>query len=240
MKKEKKKNANKKKSSWAKKLALGLFLLALISVIAAFVINAYIKSSVAGRIISKDEAATLGADCIVILGAGVKNDGTPSHMLEDRLLRGLEVYGTGAAKKILVSGDHGREEYDEVNTMKDFLIARGVASSDIFMDHAGFSTYETMYRAKEVFGAEKIIVITQGYHLYRALYIADALGLDACGVSSDLRTYVRQEYFSFREAIARVKDFFTVMTRPEPTYLGESIPISGDGDITNDKKGGAA
>lgn len=235
MKKEKKTTEKRKKHSGAKKLALGLFLLALISVIAAFIINAHVKSSAAGRIISVDEAAELDADCIIILGAGVRDDGTPSHMLEDRLLRGLEVYETGAAKKILVSGDHGREEYDEVNTMKDFLTKRGVPSEDVFMDHAGFSTYETMYRAKEVFGADKAVVITQEYHLYRALYVAKALGLDAYGVSSNLRTYVRQEFFSFREAIARVKDFFTVMFRPEPTYLGESIPIGGNGDITNDK-----
>ena len=235
MKKEKEKVKNKKKHSWAKKIALGLFLLALVSVITAFIINAHIKSSVAGRMISTDEAAELGADCIIILGAGVRDDGTPSHMLEDRLLRGLEVFGSGAANKILVSGDHGREEYDEVNTMKDFLVKRGVPSEDVFMDHAGFSTYETMYRAKEVFKADKVIVITQEYHLYRALYIAKAMGLDAYGVSSNLRTYVRQEFFSFRETIARVKDFFTVLFRPEPKYIGESIPIGGNENITNDK-----
>ena len=236
MRKDKKAKMNKGKLKGAKKLALGLFLLFVLVCVFALIVNAYVKSSVKDRIISCEEASVLEADCIIILGAGVRDDGSPSHMLEDRLLRGIEVYEAGASTKILMSGDHGREEYDEVNTMKNFAILRGVDSENIFMDHAGFSTYESMYRAKEIFGVKKVVVITQGYHLYRALYIANSLGLDAYGVSADLRTYRGQEYFNFREAIARIKDFFTVIVRPEPTYLGESIPIVGNGDITNDRK----
>ncbi len=238
MRKNKKINKTKKKLSGAKKLALWLFLLILISVIGVVAINAYVKNTVRDRIITPEDASYLDADCIIVLGAGVRDDGSPSHMLEDRLLRGIEIYSLGASDKMLMSGDHGRAEYDEVNTMKAFAIARGVPSENIFMDHAGFSTYETMYRARDIFGAKKVIVITQEYHLYRALYIANALGLDAYGVSADLRTYAGQEYFNLREMIARVKDLFTVIINPEPTYLGDAIPISGNGDVTNDKEGG--
>jgi len=104
------------------------------------------------------------------------------------------------------------------------------------MDHAGFSTYETVYRAKEVFGAERIIIVTQEYHMYRALYIAQALGLEAYGVASDYREYAGQEMRDIREVLARVKDFGMVIFKPEPTYLGEAIPVSGNGELTHDDK----
>jgi len=120
--------------------------------------------------------------------------------------------------------------------MKSFAVDRGVPSEDVFMDHAGFSTYETMYRAKEVFAAEKVLIVTQSYHLYRAVYIAEGLGLEAYGVSSDLQRYVNQTRMDLREILARDKDFFYVLLKPEPTYLGDVIPISGSGDLTNDKE----
>ncbi len=107
-------------------------------------------------------------------------------------------------------------------------------SSRVFMDHAGFSTYESIYRARDVFKAEKVIIVTQKYHLYRALYIADRLGLEAFGVACDTREYAGQSYRDIREYAARVKDFLVCIVKPEPTYLGEAIPVSGDGDATND------
>ena len=140
----------------------------------------------------------------------------------------------GAAPKIIMSGDHGRKNYNEVGTMKQYAVEAGVPSSDVFMDHAGFSTYETVYRAKEIFGAKRVIIVTQKYHLYRALYIAKSLGLDAVGVDSDLETYRGQLKRDVREVLARCKDFATSIIKPKPTYLGEAVPVSGDGDITND------
>jgi vancomycin permeability regulator SanA len=198
-------------------------------------INAYVMSVGGARILTAQEAAQLeGIDCIIVLGCQVKPNGTPSHMLHDRLQRGVELYQMNAAPKILMSGDHGRVEYNEVATMKQFALDEGVPSEDVFMDHAGFSTYETMYRAKEVFDAHKVIIVTQEYHLYRALYIADKLGLDAYGVSSDYRTYAGQIVRDVREVLARCKDFVTTIFKPKPTYLGDVIPISGNGDLTND------
>ncbi len=196
-------------------------------------INLYMYHTVRERIVPPETAYYTGADCILILGAGVRSDGSPSHMLEDRLLTGIDLYRNGTTKTLLMSGDHGQEEYDEVNCMKDYAASDGVPTEDIFMDHAGFSTYESMYRAKEVFGAEKIIIVTQKYHLYRALYVAEALGLDAVGVSADLRTYYGQSMRETRELAARVKDFGYTVFRPLPTYLGDPIDLTGDGNVTN-------
>jgi vancomycin permeability regulator SanA len=119
--------------------------------------------------------------------------------------------------------------------MKNYLIEKGITSENIFMDHAGFSTYDSIYRAKEIFKAKKVIVITQKYHLYRALHIANKLGLEAYGVNSDPRRYTGQTYRELREILARNKDFIKCLFKPEPTYLGEAIPVSGNGDTTNDK-----
>jgi len=201
-----------------------------------FGVNAYVKASSDEHILTAQEAAEItDADCIIVLGCYVNNT-TPSAMLSDRLTVGVELYEAGAAPKILMTGDHGQAEYDEVNAMKQFAIDRGVPSEDIFMDHAGFSTYESMYRAAEIFEAEKVIIVTQEYHLYRAIYIAEQLGLEAYGVASDLQSYVKQDYYDFREVLARDKDFVQTIFKPEPTYLGEVIPISGNGDATNDKE----
>lgn len=171
-------------------------------------------------------------DCILVLGAGVHDDGTPSDMLTDRLETGIALYKAGVAPKLLMSGDHGRVDYDEVNVMRQYALDRGVPEEDVFMDHAGFSTYESMYRARDVFACRRIIVVTQSYHLYRALYVANALGLEAEGVSADIRTYRGQVIRDLREAAARAKDFLYTVFQPAPTYLGDVIPISGSGTAT--------
>lgn len=161
-------------------------------------------------------------DCIMVLGAGLW-DGEPSPMLKERLDFGLQAYSTGCSTKFLMSGDHGTENYDEVNAMKDYVIANGVDPDDVFLDHAGFSTYESMYRARDVFKAEKMLIVTQKYHLYRAVYNARKLGIDAYGFDREELQY--PIYNDLRESAARVKDFFYCIAKPEPTYLGEEIPV---------------
>ena len=217
-------------------LLISAISLAFVGVAVVFGLNAYVKSVGGDNIITPDEAVNLeDVDCIIVLGCLVKDSGAPSDMLADRLERGIDLYKKGAAPKIIMSGDHGRTDYDEVNTMKQVAIDKGVPSSDVFMDHAGFSTYESIYRAKEIFEADKIIIVTQEYHLYRALYIAEELGIEAYGVNADYHTYGGQINRDVREVLARCKDFFSTIFTPEPTYLGEKIPISGDGNITNDR-----
>lgn len=213
---------------------LGLGLLGGILVLG---INLWVTGSVRKNILTEQQAAQLeGVDCIIVLGCQVKSDGTPSHMLEDRLKRGVALYELQAAPKLLMSGDHGTKGYDEVDAMKRYAVDAGVPSADVFMDHAGFSTYETVCRAKEIFGAKKVLIVTQQYHLYRAMYIAEAFGLEAYGVAAEYRTYSGQFLRDVREVLARVKDFGMSIIKPDPTYLGETIPISGNGELTHDEK----
>jgi vancomycin permeability regulator SanA len=154
-------------------------------------------------------------------------------MLAERLDFGLKVFESGCTDRLLMSGDHGRTEHDEVNAMKDYLAGKGVDRDKIFLDHAGFSTYESMYRARDVFQVESLVIVTQTYHLYRAVYDARKLGLEAYGVKAEGLIYPPSNYM--REPMARLKDFFWCIIKPEPTYLGEAIPISGSAALTDDK-----
>ena len=199
-------------------------------------INFYVIYSTKNQVLSENELNDLkDIDCVLILGAGIWGN-APSPMLQDRLDSGIKLYNENVVPKIIMSGDHGREEYDEVNIMKDYAIIKDVFSEDIFMDHAGFSTYDSIYRAKEIFKADNIIIVTQEYHLYRALYIANSLGIRAYGVGADPREYSGQIYRELREILARNKDFIKSIFKPVPTYLGEAIPVSSNGNITNDKE----
>lgn len=206
-------------------------LLCIVGGVSALIINSHIKNQAEAYILSADEAAGMQTDCILVLGAGLNDDGTPGWVLSRRLEEGLELYQRGAGKKLIMSGDHGRTRYDEVNAMKAWAMARGVPSEDIFMDHAGFSTYESMYRARDVFDVESMIIVSQKYHLYRSLYDAHALGLDAYAVPCYGGTWRSEP----REILARCKDWLWCIFLPEPTFLGDVIPISGSGDLTNDE-----
>ena len=210
-----------------------LAVLALVGCIAVLAVNGYVKHSAKQWLRTAEEASSLEADCILVLGCGVRPSGEPSLMLQDRLDTGLALYELGAAPKLLMSGDHSREDYDEVNAMKDFAMAAGAPSEDVFMDHAGFSTYESMYRARDIFRAKKIVIVSQQYHLYRAVYDARALGLDAYGVAAEDIAYWGQGMRDLREILARNKDVLWCLLQPEPTFLGEAIPICGNGDLSN-------
>ena len=218
-----------------KKVLICILVIIAIMIIGVVSINIYVKKSTKKQIKNEDECEEItDVDCIIVLGAAVWGD-KPSPMLEDRLLEGIELYQKGVSKKIIMSGDHGQNEYDEVNIMKQFAIEKGIPSEDIFMDHAGFSTYDSIYRAKEIFEAKKIIIVTQEYHLYRALHIANRLGIEAYGVGADPRQYVGAFNREVREILARNKDFVKCIIKPNPKFLGDKIPISGNGDNTNDK-----
>lgn len=174
-------------------------------------------------------------DAAFILGCAVYGN-TPSNMLKDRLDAGIKLYKAGIVPKLVMSGDNGSIWYNEVNVMKKYAIDRGVNSSDIFMDHAGFSTYDSMYRAKEIFDAQNIIVVTQEYHEYRTLYIANSLeGLNAIGYSAKNIRYKNLNYDTFREILARNKDVIKSIIQPSSKFLGEKISLKGDGNITNEK-----
>lgn len=219
-----------------KKILIILLILIIAMTCYVFGINYYVKSTTKNQIIKDNDYSDMQEiDCVIILGAGIRGD-KPSPMLEDRLLEGIKLYKDGIVDKILATGDHGQNGYDEVSVMKKYIIEQGVPSEDIFMDHAGFSTYESIYRAKAVFDVDNAIIVTQEYHLYRALYIAKKLGLKAVGAPSDPRQYAGQAYRDIREILARNKDFIQCIFKFKPTYLGEVISVFGDGNLTNDDK----
>lgn len=231
---------------WKKALIL-LLILAVLGIIAVFGISKYVAASTEDQILCRvetrenqisektlDKLREKNADCVLVLGAAVRKDGSPSYMLKDRLDLGILLYKKGIAPKLLLSGDHGQVRYDEVNAMKSYVLEAGVPIDDIFLDHAGFSTYESVYRAKDIFQVEKAIIVTQGYHQPRALYGCDKMGIEAWGAAADQVTYRGQRMRDLREIAARDKDFVKWMFKPEPTYLGEAIPISGSGIKSQD------
>ncbi len=221
-----------------KKLFKLFIMIAVLCMFFVILINLYITAYASRYILTTEECNNIDVDCVMVLGAGVHGD-TPSHMLEERLNRGIEVYNTSCTDRLLMSGDHGKVEYDEVNVMKGFAKNAGVVSEEVFMDHAGFSTYESMYRARDVFEVKSMVIVTQKYHLYRAIYNARRLGIEAYGVAADGQYRYSASTVLFnnlRESLARCKDFVFCIYQPKPTYLGEVIPISSSGVLTDDKK----
>ena len=154
-------------------------------------------------------------DCILVLGAGLRSDGSPSDMLADRLDVAIELYRKGVSEVIILSGDRSGEDYDEVSSMVRYCLAAGIPAEAIVEDGRGYSTYESVYNTKSDGSYKKILVVTQRYHLYRAMYIADKMGLDADGADAALRSYRGQLFREIREVAARTKDFFMVMLYEE-------------------------
>lgn len=192
--------------------------------------NAYVEQ-VGGAYVTPLEQAQ-PADAVVVLGAAVYQ-GQPSPTLARRLDKGLEVYQAGIAPKIIVSGDNGTQHYNEVEAMRAYLMERGVPAEDIFMDHAGFNTYDSMVRAKEVFQVQRAVVVTQYQHLLRSLYIASRVGLEVQGVDAGSYNEMEMRQQFVREALARVKAVWQCeVAKPQPKYLGEPIPVSGSGLAT--------
>lgn len=218
-----------------KRIVIGIGITIIAGVVAVAGINIFVMATTAGKILDVDEASEKkDVDCILVLGAGVRADGTPSKMLKDRLDKTIELYNSGVSETIIVSGDHRTKDYDEVNTMKNYLIDAGIPSECIFMDHGGLSTYDSMYRAKNIFSVKKAIIVTQKYHMYRAIYVAKSFGIDAYGVSAKEISYSGQTKRSIRELLARIKDVGYCITKPEAVVTGDKISLEESGDITND------
>lgn len=225
------------KYKWFKRAIIILLALGILGCGIIFGGSAYVKYSMIDYIYEESQISEIsGVDCIIVLGAGLKDDGTPNFMLKDRLDRAIQLYEAGVSDRLLMTGDHGRESYDEVNAMKKYAVDAGVPAERVFMDHAGFSTYESMYRAEEIFEVKSAVVVTQRYHMYRALYTARQRGIEAYGVPASDVVYGGQWIRDFRENFARTKDIAYNIFQMEPTYLGEKISIHGDASATDDKE----
>lgn len=214
---------------YIKKIIKLLLLLLFVAIFSIFGINHYVCRVGEASLVQTPELS----DAVIVLGASVFGN-TVSHILADRLDEAYRVYRDGYAPKIIVSGDHGTKDYNEVKAMRDYLVEKGVPTEDIFMDHAGFSTYDTVYRAKEIFQVAKAIIVTQEDHLIRALYIANRLGLPAEGISAGNYPIGEAAVQKIREPLARIKAFLQCeILHPEPEFLGEPIPVSTmDGRVT--------
>jgi len=227
--------------NWALRLLVVLIALAMIGVLLVMLINNRVKAETKDDIlyamqadmeinaVSLQNLKDFQAECAIVLGCGIEDEETPSPMLKDRLDAGIKLYTEGIVPKILLTGDNGQVGHNEIHVMLKYTREAGVPENDIFCDHAGFSTYDSMYRAADVFKVKRAIIVTQKYHEYRALYIAKKLGIEVCGVAADQDSYFGQSYRELREILARNKDFAKAILRQKATYGGEAIPISGSG-----------
>jgi len=211
-----------------------IMLIPVILIITVFLgIQLYVDSCAEPYLVDEKNAPV--CDAVMVLGASVYANGTPSPVLEDRLRYAYDLYISGKAPKILVSGDHGKDDYDEVNTMRDYLVKMGVPKDDIFMDHAGFDTYDSMYRAKTIFKIERLLVSTQKFHINRAVYIARKLGVEAYGYPCEDKSIYNMPYLYLRESLAKVKAVIeTDILKRSSKYGGEAIPIWKSGTLTED------
>jgi SanA protein len=183
--------------------------------------------------VTRDVAAVPHAEAALVLGAQVYRAGRPSIMLRDRVDAAADLYRAGRVDKLLLSGEHSRLDYDEVGTMRRLLLEQGFPARDIFTDHAGFDTWDSAQRAKRVFDVSSAVVVTQGFHMARALYDARRAGLKATGFVADRRDYgTVMGKLRVREAAARVKTLGDVITGADPHFLGAEIPITGDGRVS--------
>jgi SanA protein len=171
-------------------------------------------------------------DCALVLGAGVRDDGSPSDVLRDRLDESVVLYRAGRVRRIIVSGDHQTPAYDEPNAMRVYLEANGVPPDAIFMDHAGVDTYSSVWRAKHVFGATRIVVVTQRFHLARAVWLSRSLGMEAEGSAADRHLYRGIAWLEVREVVSRTKAFVDVTVGRTPRHSSGSINLAGDGRVT--------
>lgn len=201
-----------------KKTKIILITIMTIIVLSPLLINLYVILNTTSNIIIKEEYQQLkDVDYIIVLGASVRRE-RPSPMLEDRLKKAIELYNINTQNKILVTGDHTKEDYDEVTIMKNYLLENNIPEEKIIMDPAGVSTYDSIFRVLKQLKAKKIIIVSQKYHLYRALYIANSLGIEAYGVPADDIKYKGATYREVREILARNKDFIKSIIKPTSYY----------------------
>ena len=200
-----------------KKIFKYILIVLIVIILVPVIINFYVILSTKNRIVSGDSELLTDIDYIVVLGAGIRR-GKPSPMLEDRLKTGISLYNNDISNKILITGDHMNDDYDEVTVMKNYLLEHGIPEEDIITDNYGISTYDSIYRVKNVYKSNKVVIVSQRYHLYRALFLSDNWDLESYGVEANLRYYYGQWYREIREILARNKDFIKGIIKPKAVY----------------------
>lgn len=206
-----------------KKLVLTTGIVGIVGIAAIW---GYVKS-VSHADIYKDLESVPSKYVAIVFGAGIRADGTPSKYLRDRLDAGVLLYKSGKVKRLLLSGDNGSNRYDELKVMKEYCANAGVPAADIFVDYAGFDTYSTVYRAKDLFKVDEAIMVTQVYHLERAIFLGEKMGISCVGFAADNGSYQLAAKNEFREQLALVKSFVDVSRNRKPKYYGGNIDIRG-------------
>jgi SanA protein len=215
----------KKSSSALFKLTLTMFLVCVFVLVALFSIYFIIYFSSLNKIYSNTKTVPK-KPVAIIFGAGYYSNGKLSAILEDRVKTGIELYKKNKVEKLLMTGSNPVKEYDEPTAMMNYAIKNGVPKEDIVRDYAGFRTYDSVYRARNVFEVKSAILVTQRYHMFRAIYTSNRLGIVSVGVTSNKRRYLKEDWYQTREFMALILSFIEVnITKPKPKYLGEKIPI---------------
>lgn len=215
-----------------KKVILPVIILCLIAIAVIWATNSNVKAKTEA-VIYTDLADVPKTKVAIIFGAGIIGD-RPSRYLKDRLDAGIALYKNNKVDKILLSGDNGRDEHDELTVMKLYCYENGVDTSKIYIDYAGFDSYSTMYRAKHIFKVDTAILVSQKYHLNRCVYLGDKLGVKSYGYSANRGVYPGYKYYSFREKLSITKSVFDVMRNRKPKYLGETVDVNGKSNYTKE------
>ena len=212
---------------WFWRIFLTLLIVGLIGFVAIFIINRYVYSQTNAKIQTSitEIPAENPPRIAIVFGARVWDNGVPSNSLYDRVLTAVELYRAGRVKKLLMSGDNPNANYDEPTAMKKTAMELGVPESDIILDFAGRRTYDTCYRAKEIFGVEKAILVSQDYHLPRSLYLCNSLGVDSIGIKANRRAYDGENYYHFREFFSVPSAWFEMNFIPFEPVKGQKEPI---------------
>lgn len=221
---------------FARRFLIFLLIVSVLGCVLVLAVDSYVAAIGRKAILLFDELSGQPQyDCVIVPGALVYDSGRPSAMLRDRLDMAVRIYESGVTDRILVSGDHGRVDYNEVGVMRQYLLDAGIPAEHVFMDHAGFDTYDTLYRAQLIFGVRRAVITTQDFHLIRALYIGQQLNLDLLGVDCGYVFSSEKSRYRVREYPARFKAFLDCeIFKSLPAYTGETIPITGSGWATVD------
>ncbi|TCC94361.1 hypothetical protein EZ428_06210 [Pedobacter frigiditerrae] len=215
-----------------KKFILPPIILCLIAIVIVWIANNNVQSRTEDVIYSNLNKMPK-TKVAIIFGAGINGD-KPSRYLKDRLDAGISLYKNNIVDKILLSGDNGRDEHNELIIMKLYCYENGVDTNKIYVDYAGFDSYSTMYRAKHIFKVDTAILVSQKYHLNRCIYIGDKLGVKSYGYSADQGVYKGYKYYTFREKLSITKAVFDVLRDRKPKYLGKTVDVNGLSNYTKE------
>jgi SanA protein len=207
-----------------RKMLIALLGILLVTLATLWILLTVVHAQAASRVYTH-VADVPPAPLALVLGAGLDRNGSPTPALRDRVETAVDLYKAGKVKKLLMSGDNRFVNYNEPAAMKKLAVQLGVPAEDIVLDYAGRRTYDSCYRAKEIFQVDQVIVVTQRFHLDRSIFLCDAMGIQAVGVVADRGIYGAERWWEMREVLATAAAWWDVNVRHPVPVLGEKLPI---------------